>query len=745
MAKRKKKPIGISVDDFTGDDVVDVLPTHEIVRDSIKEYGLFVLSDRAIAHIFDGLKPVQRRIAWVLHEGKWTSKAMPVKSARAVGDTMGKYHPHGDKSIYEALLNLGWLRHPIVQRIGNCGSRTSLVDFGYAAQRYTETKLSEFGDRLFDDIHVMPTKPSFTEEQQEPRMLPVRVPLFLVNGSSGVAVGLSADIPPHNLKEVINATLHLLENPDCSTSDLLKYIKGPDYGTGRLLSDKKDLASLYETGQGRLQYSCDYIIEEGLLGVKRLVVTGLIPGIRRSKFLSETKKLAAKNLLVSPANDEGSLDTGCRIVVEFKDPKIVTDRLLPLLCTTITHNFWALDPKGRPRRYNLKEILQVFLNFRYRIERLVLEDQADDLAEKLGVEEAKLQALTDIDLVADVLKTAPSVEEATSMLAKGLSIAPWQAETLLGMPIRSLMRLNQEDIEKRVAKLSERLRSIEVDLEDLDGVIRRRLEEMYQYGTKRGMSVRLSKAEVLSEAVEGSYYVCLFGSKLEVLSDLPLKSKASWKYCGFVESNSQVLVLSRANVVQILPITYLDRYEESGVGAALVSGDRKYCFVVTEQGQYAAFETTQKRHRYNVFKEISEPIVDAVGVDPGDTIVVLYDDGSVEKIVVPEDPEKGWSRASKRPNVKPKSLRKVGRLIDGLLVIRPNDELYDGRWKKRPLDKLRTMTDAEAYVVGDVNLVIRDDGRRLRLSREETIDIGREGKAEFVIPLFEKETLNDNA
>jgi DNA gyrase/topoisomerase IV subunit A len=741
VAKRKKKSNGISAADFNGDDVVDVLPTNEIVRDSMREYTLFVAGDRAIAHICDGLKPVQRRVAWVLYEGKWTSKAMPVKSARVVGDTMGKYHPHGDASIYGSLINLGWLRHPLVQRIGNYGSRTSLLDLGYAEQRYTETRLSEFGDRLFDDIHVMPMKPTVTEDRTEPRMLPVRAPLLLINGSSGIAVGISADIPPHNLKEVIDATLYLLENPDCETVDLLKYIKGPDYGMGRLLSDKKELVSLYENGKGRLKYGCDYVIEEGSSGVKRLVITGLIPGIQRPRFLRETQKLADKKLLVSPANDEGSLDTGCRIVVEYKDPRIVKDRLLPLLQKTITHNFWALDPKGRPRRYNLKEMLQVFLNFRRRIEKLVLEDQADDLAEKLGVEEAKLQALTDIDLVADVLKTAPSVEEATSMLAKGLSIEPWQAETLLGMPIRSLMRLNQEDIEKRVAKLSGRLRSIEVDLKDLDSVIRRRLEEMYQYGTKRGMSVRLSKAEVLSEAVEGSYYVCLSGSKLEALSDLPLKSKAGWKYQGFVESNGQVLVLSRANVVQFLPITYLDRYEESGVGAALVSGDRKYCFVVTEQGQYAAFETTQKRTRYNVFKEISEPIVDAVGVDPGDTIVVLYDDGSVEKISVPDDPEKGWSRASKRPNIRPKSLRKAGRPLNDMVVIRSSDDLYDGRWRKRPLDKLRTMTDAEAYVVGDVNFVIREDGKRLRLSREETVDLGREGKAQFVIPLYEKGNL----
>jgi DNA gyrase/topoisomerase IV subunit A len=739
MAKRKKKSNGVSAEDFTGDDVVDILPTNEIVRDSMREYGLFVVGDRAIAHICDGLKPVQRRVVWVLHEGKWSSKAVPVKSARVVGDTMGKYHPHGDASIYGSLINLGWLRYPLVQRIGNYGSRTSLLDLGYAEQRYTETKLSKFGDRLFDDIHVIPTKPTVTEDRTEPRMLPVRVPLLLVNGSAGIAVGISADIPPHNLGEVINATLHLLDNSDCSTSDLLKHIKGPDYGTGRLLSDKRELLSLYETGKGRLRYSCDYVIEEGSRGVKRLVITGLIPGIQRPKFLRETQKLADKKLLVSPANDEGSLDTGCRIVVEFKDPKIVTDRLLPLLKKTTTHNFWALDLKGRPRRYSLKEMLQVFLNFRRRIERLVLEDQAADVEEKLGIEEAKSKAITSIDFVAEILKTATSVEEAVTNLAAGLGLAEWQVEVLLRMPIRSLMRLNQEDIDKRVKKLSNHLEEIQADLSDLDGVIRRRLEEMRQYGTKRGtrgMTVRLSKEDVLAEAPKGSYYVSLSGSRLEAFSDLPLKSKATWKYLGFVESSGQVLILSRANVVQILPVTYLDRYEESGAGAALVSGDRKYCFVVTERGSYAAFETTQKRTRYNVFKEISESVVGAVGVDPGDTIVVLYDDGSGEKISVPKD--KYWSRASKRPNVKPKTLRRAGRFINDMAVIRSGDELYDGRWRKRPLDKLRTMTDAEAYVVGDTNLVIRGDGKRLLLSRQETVDLGREGKVEFVIPLYKE-------
>lgn len=738
MARRKKKSSGVSVEDFTGEDVVDVLPTNEIVRDAMQEYTLVVVGDRAIANICDGLKPVQRRVAWVLYEGKWTSKAMPVKSARVVGDTMGKYHPHGDASIYGTLINLGWLRHPLVQRIGNYGSRTSLLDIGYAEQRYTETKLSEFGDRLFDDIHVMPTKLTVTEDRTEPQMLPVRVPLLLVNGSSGIAVGISADIPPHNLKEVLNATLHLLDNPDCTTSNLLKYIKGPDYGMGRLLSSKDALVSLYETGKGRLQYGCDYVIEEGFDGVKRLVITGLIPGIKRSRFLRETQKLTDKKLLVSPANDEGSLDTGCRIVVEFKDPKIVTDRLLPLLRTTIGHNFWAIDTKGKPRRYSLKKMLQVFLNFRRRVEKLVLDKQASALKEKLGIEEAKSKAINDIDFVAEVLKTAPSIEEATNTLAEGLKLQTWQAEILLGMPIRSLMRLNQEDIDKRTAKFSSDLKAIEDDLEDLDGVVRRRMEEMRQYGTKRGMSVRPIKASELSDAQEESYYVSLSGSKLEAYTDLPLKSKASWKYQGFVRSSGQVLVLSRANVVQILPVTYLDRYEEAGTGAALVSGDSKYCFVVTEKGQYAAFETMQKRTKYNVFKEIKESIVGAVGVDHEDTVVVVYGDGSVEKIPVPEYSERGWSRASKRPNVKPKSLRKAGRTINSLVVLRPSDEMYDGKWRKRPLDKLRTVTGSEAYVVGDENLVIREDGRRLRLTRKETIDLGREGKAKFVIPLYEE-------
>ena len=293
--------------------------TSRIVIDNLREYGFYTLEDRALADARDGLKPVQRRLLWSLHKLKRHSKAIPVKCATVVGDTMGCYHPHGDAAIYGALVTLSWLRKPLVQQHGNFGDRSSLLEAPPADHRYTETQLTEFADRSFDDIAIMPMVKSFTEEHDEPFLLPTRAPLLVVHGCVGVALGLATHIPPHNLTEALTAALEVLENPDCTTDDLLKYIKGPDYGSGVLLSKKADLRTLYETGRGRLQFACSYHFEDGPSGNQRLVITGLNPGFKAGKLEEVTGELFAAKLLDSAANDEGSLEAGTKIVVEFSD------------------------------------------------------------------------------------------------------------------------------------------------------------------------------------------------------------------------------------------------------------------------------------------------------------------------------------------------------------------------------------------------------------------------------------------
>jgi DNA gyrase/topoisomerase IV subunit A len=282
---------------------VDEQPVVETVRGDVKEHGLYTIMSRAIPDIRDGLKPVQRLVLWALWVLKKTSKAIPAKCAKVAGDTTGNYHPHGDAPAYDALVNLHWQHYPLVIGQGNFGNPNKLLPQGHAAPRYTETKLEEISERFFDDIHVADMEYNYTGELEQPLVLPSRIPTLLINGAQGIATAMTTKLPPHNLREVLNAAEALLEDPDLEVSDLLRYVKGPDAGVGVLLSKKKDYLPLYETGKGKVQYSCTYEIEDGLRGSQKLVITGKAPGFSGQRFLKETVALKERKLIVAPAND----------------------------------------------------------------------------------------------------------------------------------------------------------------------------------------------------------------------------------------------------------------------------------------------------------------------------------------------------------------------------------------------------------------------------------------------------------
>ncbi len=687
-------------------DIKQEKDTSDVVRESMREYGLYVLEDRALPDIRDGLKPVQRRILWSLQSMRRGSTAIPVKCATAVGDTMGKYHPHGDSAIYDTLVNLAWLRYPLVERIGNFGSKTSLIETGYAAPRYTETRLLPLGDRMMDDVGLTPMDRSFTEEHEEPRILLTRVPLLLINGTQGVAVGLSTSIPPHNLTEVIDAVLFLMKNPDCTTQDLVGIIKGPDYGSGALSSNKAALVKLYENGEGRLDFTCVYNFEKVTSKKSRLVVTGLAPGFRKGRFLEETRKLAERKLLSSPANDEGSLERETRITVEFTDQKIIRDRVLPLLKTSVSYQFYALGAKKTPKMYSLKEILEVFVSFRQRVEKVVLDNDLAETLKKREGEDAKLKAIDNIEAVKEVLTSADSAETAAKLLMTKIpGLNADQAEIILNTQIRTLIKkVNREKLVEKITDLDDKQAQIKEKLSDIDSVVASRLEEMRKYADKRGTKLRFGEKEIgLEDAT--TYYVGVTPQvKLDSFPSPPVGSKAAWNYVDLVATSGSFVVGSDDNQGQYVSLSFLDKFSTTvGNVIGVVSAEDDVAVAISDDGRYVAFPPKQKRRSFTMFRKMNgTELTRLVGLRNGDTLVTLYDDGEVVESA---------DLKLTRPNVAPKPLRyRNSSKVVGVFVDKADHFFVNSSGTELGIAELGTYETV--HQIGPNNLIVLEDGRR---------------------------------
>jgi DNA gyrase/topoisomerase IV subunit A len=709
--------------------------TAAIVRENLLEYGEYTIEDRAIADARDGLKPVQRRTLWSLHELKRHSKGIPVKCVTVVGHTLGRYHPHGDSACYGALVNMGWMRHPLIQKHGNFGIRESLLEAPPAAYRYTETRLSKFADRMFDDVDIMPLVKSFTEEHDEPFLLPARVPLLLVNGCVGVALAVATNIPPHNLGEIINAALEVLENPDCTTDDLLKHVKGPDYGSGVLLSKKDDLRKVYSTGRGRLVFSCNYHFEEGAKGKQKLVITGFNPGFDAKKLVRITDELKEAKLLESAANDEGSRKIGTRVVVGFTDPKIINDRVLPLLRSSLTYQFYALNNKKRPILYSLKELLEIFLRFRRKVEQLVLEDERVVLERKRGAEAARLIAITALPLVIKIMMEAKSEEELIEQLSTEFGfVGDVQAKVIADSSVRSLMAINREKLEKRIEEYSARIDEIEDDLTNLDRVVARRLREMLEYADKRGTRLRGGKDDLDLTVAEATYYVGVTeDAKVDSYTELPLKSRATWTYVDLVRTPGKFVTVSEDNIGQSIPISFIEKFDKSvGKVIGMASEEHTCVVVLSKSGRYVAFPPDQRRTQFPVFKELGDDeLVFAGGLDEGGKLFVMCADDTQMTYTC------GDLKIT-RPNVQPKALpgrRKV--TVTSAIVIPAGTMLVDNTGVELGYADA-SQADHPLHAVGEQNLVVTEAGKRYLASDEETLEQLQTGApVTAIIPLAE--------
>jgi len=487
------------------------------------DYAISVVKGRALPDVCDGQKPVQRRILFAMNEMGLSSDAKPVKSARVVGDVLGKYHPHGDQSAYDALVRLAQsfsMRYPLIDGQGNFGSRDG---DGAAAMRYTEARLTPIAKLLLDEIGMgtVDFMPNYDGSFEEPKLLPARLPMVLLNGASGIAVGMATEIPSHNLREVAAAAVELIRNPKLSHAELMTLIPGPDFpGGGQLISSEAEIAAAYESGRGSLKVRARWKIEEMARGQWQLVVTELPPNASGQKVLEEIEeltnpkiKLGKKALtqdqlqtkqtmlaLLDAVRDESGKDAPVRLVFEPKSSRIdQAEFVTTLLAQTsmesgVALNLVMIGGDGRPRQKALIDILREWIAFRYVTVTRRSQFRLDKVNERIHILEGRLIVFLHIDEVIRIIREA---DEPKPALMQAFGLSERQADDILEIRLRQLARLESIKLEKELGELRSEKQKLE-DLLGSDSALKRLLikeieADAKQYGDARRTLIQQEK------------------------------------------------------------------------------------------------------------------------------------------------------------------------------------------------------------------------------------------------------------
>jgi len=451
--------------DFEG---IEQLPLKEFTEKAYLNYSMYVIMDRALPNIGDGLKPVQRRIIYAMSDLGLKAGSKYKKSARTIGDVLGKFHPHGDSACYEAMVLMAQpftYRYPLVDGQGNWGSPDDPKSF--AAMRYTEARLSSFSELLLKEVGAgtVDWEPNFDGTLKEPSVLPARVPHVLLNGITGIAVGMATDIPPHNLREVINACLHLLDSPKASVADLCRYIKAPDYPTeAEIISSLSDIHSMYETGHGSMRMRACYEKESG-----DIIITALPHQVSGSKIIEQiAQQMIAKKLpMVEDLRDESDHENPTRLVITPRSNRVDTEELMTHLFATtdlertyrVNMNMIGLD--GRPRVKNLQVILKEWLAFRTQTVTRRLQYRLDKVNERLHLLEGLLIAFLNID---EVIRIIRNEDQPKPVLIKQFRLTELQADYILDTRLRQLARLEEMKIRDEQKLLADEKQDLEKTL-----------------------------------------------------------------------------------------------------------------------------------------------------------------------------------------------------------------------------------------------------------------------------------------
>ncbi len=468
-------------------------PLKTFAEKAYLDYSMYVILDRALPHIGDGLKPVQRRIVYAMSELGLKNTAKFKKSARTVGDVLGKYHPHGDAACYEAMVLMAQpfsYRYPLVDGQGNWGSIDDPKSF--AAMRYTESRLSPYAQTLLQELEqgTVPFTPNFDGTLEEPKLLPARLPNVLLNGATGIAVGMATDIPPHNLREVVEACIHLLENPEATLKEICKYVRGPDFPTGaEIITPASEILEIYRTGNGMIKMRAIYNKEDD-----EIVITALPHQVSGAKIQEQiAAQMQAKKLpMVVDIRDESDHENPTRIIIVPRSNRVDTDALMAhLFATTDLENSYRVNLNiigidGKPQVKNLVSLLKEWLVYRTETVKKRLQYRLNKIATRLHLLQGLLIVYLNLDAVIKIIRNE---DDPKSTLIKKFKLSTEQAEAILELKLRHLAKLEEIAITKEQKELSQESSELEQILatpKRLKNLLKEELRaDMEKFGDKR--------------------------------------------------------------------------------------------------------------------------------------------------------------------------------------------------------------------------------------------------------------------
>jgi len=669
----------------------------EEMKESFLDYSMSVIVQRALPDVRDGLKPVHRRILFAMHELGLSPERPYKKSATVVGDVLGKYHPHGDTAVYDTLVRMVQdfsLRYPLVDGQGNFGS---IDGDSAAAYRYTEARLASPAVELLSDIEqeTVDWVPNFDGRLKEPAVLPGRLPNLLVNGSSGIAVGMSTNVPPHNLREVGAAIRILVNDPECTLDDLMRVLPGPDFPTGGFVVGKDGIREMYETGRGKMMVRARVVKEAMRGGKEQLVVTELPYGVSKSKVIEQIALLSKKGKIdeVSVLRDESDRD-GMRLVVELKrgsKAKGVLQILLKgtQLQGTFGAHLLALD-NGQPKIFTLKQILERFRDHRLEVIRRRARHQLEKAEGERHITEGLLAALDQIDEVIAIIRRSKDRAQASERLQDRLGLSEIQAEAILNMRLGKLTALEHEELRARIKVLNAKIKELRMILgsEDmqLDVLMDELREIVERFGDPR-RTVLLEGGGEEAAAVESS------------IADEDVVVTMSHE--GFVKRIPMHLYRRRVSGGKSL--AGMDKYDEDYLERVFVARTQGWILAFTRGGHVFFLPVLDVPEGSRVSR--GQSIYGLTGADRSDPIVS----------VLPVDDLEGdrglvflsLNGLMKRTRLSEFSNPRVGGIIAS--GVREGDEIFDV-----------ILSDGQAEV-----LVFSREGRAIRFPEEQVSVLGR--------------------
>ena len=685
--------------DLSGSTILPAELSKEM-RTSFLEYSMSVIVSRALPDVRDGLKPVHRRILYAMNESGITPKRPHAKSARTVGDVIGKYHPHGDTAVYDTMVRLAQpfsMRVPLVDGHGNFGS---IDGDSAAAMRYTEARLDKPAMELLRDLdkETVDFQPNYDESLEEPTVLPARFPNLLVNGSSGIAVGMATNIPPHNLGETIDATCVMLDNPDCTTEDLMKVLPGPDFPTGGIIMGRKGIVDAYETGRGSLTLRSKCRIDEGKNGKKSIVVTEIPYQVNRTNLLKKIADLIRDKKLPEISNVHDGADRhGIDIIIELKQnaiPQVVLNKLYKhtQLQVGFGCNMLALV-NGVPRTLSLKEMLHYYILHQEEvIERRTRYDLAKAEA-RAHILEGFVIALDNIDEVIKIIRASKTDAEAKETLMSRFALSEKQSEAILEMKLRRLTGLEREKIENELKELKEKIAYYKQVLSDeslVKKIIKEELLEIKEkFNTPR-------KTKISDEA-----------------KDLDVED--------LIAEEDVAVTVTKAGYIKRIPVATYRQQKRGGKGLQGVnlkeSDFVEHLFISSTHAYMLFFSTLGKVYRLKVY-EIPEAsrhargtaIVNLLSLEKGETISAV--------IATKDFPEDEYLMfATAQGMVKKTSMKLYDRTRrDGLIAInlKENDSLIAVR---------RVAADEEVVMVSSAGKAIKWNESEVRAMGRDTMGV----------------------